>query len=75
VYLARKDIEKAVSTLQKAAQLQPKQAEAWLALGQAYAQQGNKAEAGKALNQCVQLSQPGPLHDQCKKVLQQVGTP
>ena len=75
VYLARKDIDKALSTLQKAAGLKPNQAEAWLALGQAYALQGNKAEAAKALNQCLQLSQPSPLRSQCEKVLQQVGTP
>jgi Flp pilus assembly protein TadD len=61
--------------LQKAAELKPDQAEAWLALGQAYALQGNKAEATKALNQCLQLSQPSPLRSQCEKVLQQVGTP
>ncbi|GEM_PF-2740575 len=75
VYLARKNTDKAVSTLQKAASLKPDQAETWLALGQAYALQGNKIEASKALNQCVQTSQPGPLQDQCNKVLQQVGTP
>jgi tetratricopeptide (TPR) repeat protein len=75
VYLARKNVDKAVSTLQKAAELKPSQAETWLALGQAYALQGNKAEAVKALNRCVQTSQPGPLYDQCNKVLQQVGTP
>jgi tetratricopeptide (TPR) repeat protein len=75
VYLARKNVEKAVSTLQKAAELKPNQAETWLALGQAYTLQGNKTEAVKALNQCLQTSQPGPLQDQCNKVLQQVGTP
>jgi len=75
VYLARKNTDKAVSTLQKATTLQPNQAEAWLALGQAFALQGNKVEAAKALNQCLQTSQPGPLRDQCTKVLQQVSTP
>ncbi len=75
VQLARKNIDLAVKTLEKASSLQPDQAEAWLALGQAYAAQGNKAEASKALNQCLQTSQPGPLRSQCGLVLQQLGTP
>ncbi len=75
VQLARKNSGDAVKTLEKATSLQPDQAEAWLALGQAYAAQGNKTEANKALNQCLQVSQPGPLRSQCEQVLQQLGTP
>lgn len=75
VQLARKDAAAAITTLQKATTLQPDQAEAWLALGQAYATQGSKAEANKALNQCLQTSQPGALHTRCEQLLQQLGTP
>jgi Flp pilus assembly protein TadD len=58
--LARNKVDDAVKTLQRATSLQPDQAEAWLALGQAYVMQGNKPEANKALNQCLQISQPDP---------------
>jgi tetratricopeptide (TPR) repeat protein len=75
VQLARKNVDEAVKTLQEATSLQPDQAEAWLALGQAYAVQGSKTEASQALNQCVQISQPGPLRTRCEQVLQQLGTP
>ncbi len=75
VQLARKDAAAAITTLQKATSLQPDQAEAWLALGQAYATQGSRTEASKALNQCLQTSQPGSLHTHCEQVLQQLGTP
>jgi hypothetical protein len=37
--------------------------------------QGNRAEAGKALNQCLQISQPGGLRERCEEILQQLGTP
>ena len=75
VQLARKNVDEAVKTLQAATSLQPNQAEAWLALGQAYAAQGHKTEASNALNQCLQISQPGPLRSACEQVLQQLGTP
>ncbi len=75
VQLARKNAAGAIDTLKKATELQPDQAEAWLALGQAYAAQGSQTEASQALKQCVQISQPGPLQDRCKQVLQQLGTP
>lgn len=75
VQLARKNFTDAITTLQKATELQPGQAEAWLALGQAHAAQGNKTEASTALNECLQVSQPGPLHTRCEQVLQQLGAP
>ena len=73
VFLLRKDFDNAVTNLQKATRLGPNLAEAWLALGQAYAAQDNLAEAGKALSQCVQFSQPGPLQARCQQVLDQIG--
>jgi tetratricopeptide (TPR) repeat protein len=79
VQLARMNLAEAVATLQKATSLQADQAEAWLALGQAYAAQGNKTEAGRALGQCVQISQADPLQAalraRCQELQQQLGTP
>jgi len=47
----------------------------WLALGQAYAAQGNKTEASTALSKCQQTSQPGPLQSRCQQLLQQLAHP